>query len=175
MHPRVDHGPRSRGRLTEVLCGGCAGCAVCDDPAQRRMRELGLPDQGRRPLQGGILRTCRAAQRWQTLGTSYLVGPLDDLRAYAEGSLGLTDDVDDGRAIPGSLEQPASARRPTDSISAVTARQKARAPAPLRRNPDLSCVTAWIRLRPVRTCGAWPQQLPRRPRGQAGRRRPRGP
>jgi len=49
------------------------------------MGELRLPDQGRRPLQGGIPRTRRVAQRWQTLGTSYLVGSLDDLRGVRGG------------------------------------------------------------------------------------------
>ena len=41
--------------------------------------------EGRRPLNGGILRAPRATQRWQTLGTAYLVGSLDDLRGVRGG------------------------------------------------------------------------------------------
>lgn len=63
--------------------------------------------------------------------------------AYAAGSRGLTDDVGDGRAIPGSLAQPASAGRPTDSVSAWNTREKARVPAHVRKDPGLSfgCVS----------------------------------
>jgi hypothetical protein len=41
--------------------------------------------------------------------------------AYAVGSLGLADDVDDGRAVVvGSVPQPDSARKPTASVRAAT-------------------------------------------------------